>query len=339
MDHHCGLDVSDKSTAICVLSIDGGKVFEAVVSTEKKAIQKALKRFGDLRCVVEASPLAEMICDWVEATGARIDILDPRRASAVIKSKKKTDPIDALKLAQLCRVGWYTKVHRKSAKAREIRTYLTARMQIVRSATKLYNTIRGLLRAHGIRIGEGRAKFQERVRKVLEEASPVLQNAISPLLDSWLELRKQEKQMYRAIRKTIVESDPVAQELCREPGVGPQTAAAFIATVDDPTRFSTAEKLSSYLGLTPSIYQSGEVEIRGRITKQGDPMLRWMLIEAATVILTISKKDTALKRWGLALKERKGFGKATVAVARKLACRLHYQWMAILEPRECLTSV
>ena len=106
------------------------------------------------------------------------------------------------------------------------------------------------------------------------------------------------------------------------PGVGPATAAAYVATIDDPERFETEDQVSSYLGLVPSIYQSGTVEIKGRITKHGDSLLRWLLVESATTLLSRTKKDCALKAWGLKLQETKGFGKARVAVARKLSCLL-----------------
>lgn len=328
---YCGLDVSDESTAICIMDAKGNIVHEAEVETELSAYCTALKNYKGVKCVVEASPLAETVCDWVEAVGGEIDILDPRKAKAVIKSKKKTDPLDAQKLAQLVRVGWYTKVHRKSGRSREIRTYLTARVQLVRTMNQLYSAIRGLLRAQGIRIKDGQAQFERRVLDALKERSETLQQAITPLLTTWKEMHAREVQMYRYFARKIVRKDPVVQLLQNEPGVGPMTAAAFVATIDDPTRFPSGEKVTSYLGLVPSVYQSGEVEIRGRITKQGDHLLRWLLVEAATTLLCRSKKDTPLQKWGLALKEKKGLGKAAVAVARKLAARLHYQWVAALE--------
>ena len=100
---YCGLDISNKSIAICVVNETGQIELESQCATEMSAIRKALKMHKRLKCVVEASPLAETICNWVEEIGHKIDILDVRQAKVVTATKKKTDRLDASKLAQLCR--------------------------------------------------------------------------------------------------------------------------------------------------------------------------------------------------------------------------------------------
>ena len=104
-------------------------------------------------------------------------------------------------------------------------------------------------------------------------------------------------------------------------------SSAYAATLDNPHRFERGAQVAAYLGLVPSIHQSGEVERRGRITKEGDALVRWLLIEAAHVLLTRSRADSALKRWGKDIEKRKGAAKAKVAVARKLAIILHRMWV------------
>jgi transposase len=324
---YCGLDVSNKSTAICVVNEVGVIEYECSVDTSAAGLKAGLRSFKGLKCVVEASPLAETICGWMEGLKHQIDILDVRQAKAVTATKKKTDRLDARKLAQVCRTGWYTRVHRKSGEARCIRSYLTARMQIVKSATGLLSAIRGLFRAHGIVVpaGDGK-KFEAHVRQCLEGREQMLVDAIDPLLRSWKVLRAEERRMYKALDRKTARENPKIKRLMTVPGVGPATAAAFVATIDDPRRFPSGEQVASYIGLVPSIYQSGGIEIKGRITKQGDNLLRWLLVEASTTLLTRSRRKSALKDWGLKLQEAKGFGKARVAVARKLACLLHHLW-------------
>ena len=90
--------------------------------------------------------------------------------------------------------------------------------------------------------------------------------------------------------------------------------------------FERSDQVGAYAGLVPRVYQSGDESYRGSITKEGDTLLRFMLVEAATVILSRGR-DTALKRWGLRLQKKKGAGKARVAVARKLATILHRMWL------------
>jgi len=111
------------------------------------------------------------------------------------------------------------------------------------------------------------------------------------------------------------------------PGVGPITALAFIATIDDPTRFKQSRSVGAYLGLTPRRHASGEVDWNGRISKCGDTLVRTYLFEAAGVLLTRVQKWCALKAWGLRVAKRSGMKKARTAVARKLAVILHHMWL------------
>jgi len=326
--YYCGLDVSNKSTAVCVVNASGRVVKQLQTSTTERGLREGLKEYKGLRCVVEAGPLAESICNFVEKVGHKIEILDPRRAKAVTSGKRKTDKLDAEKLAQVCRTGWYTRVHRKSGKARGLRSYLTARMQMVKTAGALASTIRGIFRAHGIIIAVGKdGKFEANVLQALKKAEPMLHAAITPLLKAWKGANLCEKQMYRTLNRQVARQSQEIRNLMTVPGVGPATAAAFVATIDTPKRFASSEQVGDYFGLVPSLYQSGEVEIRGRITKHGDELMRFLLVEAATTILSRCKKNFALRQWGLKLQEKKDFGKARVAVARKLACLLHHLWI------------
>ena len=103
------------------------------------------------------------------------------------------------------------------------------------------------------------------------------------------------------------------------PGVGPITAVAFAAAIEDPGRFRRASDVGAYLGLTPPRYQSGEVDIGGRISKCGDQLTRRLLFEAATVILYRTRGALGLRDWAMRPVARAGSWKARVALARKLA--------------------
>ena len=110
------------------------------------------------------------------------------------------------------------------------------------------------------------------------------------------------------------------------PGVGVVTALAFRHTIDDPTRFRSAESVGAYLGLTPRRKQSGEQDYNGRISKWGDRLLRTYLFEAASVLLHRTARWPSLKAWRTRLMKRVGAKKAKVAVARKIAVILHCSW-------------
>ena len=105
------------------------------------------------------------------------------------------------------------------------------------------------------------------------------------------------------------------------------TGTAYGGTRDDPRRVRSGEQVAAYVGLAPSVAQSGELEVHGHITKEGDGMLRSYLVEAAHVLLTRKRGTCRLKKWGLKLAKKKGHGKVRVAVARKIAVLLHHLWI------------
>jgi hypothetical protein len=107
------------------------------------------------------------------------------------------------------------------------------------------------------------------------------------------------------------------------PGVGPIVGLTYVPAIDDPGRFRSSKTAGAHSGLTPRRYQSGETDVRGRISKTGDRTVRAALYEAAHAILTGPVKGGALKSWGQGLAPRAGLKKATVALARKLAVILH----------------
>jgi transposase len=117
------------------------------------------------------------------------------------------------------------------------------------------------------------------------------------------------------------------QRLATAPGIGPVTATAFVATLDEITRFATAHQLEAYLGLVPSERSSGERQRRGRITKAGNTRMRWLLVEAAWRVLRSPRADAApLRAWAERIALRRGKRIAVVALARRLAGVLYAMW-------------
>lgn len=328
MGYYCGIDLGNKESVVCILSSDRHLVAEERLLTTSDGIRRIFEKRRKMECLVEASPLAEFVCGEVEKYGHKISIVCPRKAKvAVLSQKKKTDQRDARALAELCRSGWYEAVHRKSKEARELRSFLVARKQLVESSSSIASSLRGILRAHGIKLScrSNDERFAEEVRQASNELPPLARAGIVELLRSFETLHFQQRAMYKLLQMHSRRTKVISR-LETIPGVGAATAAAFVATVDDPHRFESAEKVASYLGLTPSVYQSGEAEYRGRITKTGDKLLRWLLVEAAHVMLSRSKVESELRTWGLKLKEAKGAGKAHVAVARRLCGVMWKMW-------------
>ena len=149
------------------------------------------------------------------------------------------------------------------------------------------------------------------------------------MIEALLKVREVILQELRALEHKLRDSakaDPVVRMLMTAPGVGAIVALTFKSAVDDPARFPRAQDVGSWLGLTPSRYQSGRTDHNGRITRAGDASVRTVLYEAASPLLGRVSQWSALKSWGVRLMRRTGGKKARVAVARKLAVVLLSMW-------------
>jgi transposase len=145
---------------------------------------------------------------------------------------------------------------------------------------------------------------------------------VMPLLEAWRSVRLRAAELTRRLIRDARQSE-ACQLLMSIPGVGVVTASAFVTAVEDPANFRRSRSVGAWLGLTTRRYQSGEVDYDGHISRRGDTQVRSLLYEAALVILTRSSAQSTLREWGLSLKERIGFKRAAVAVARKLAVIMH----------------
>jgi transposase len=171
---------------------------------------------------------------------------------------------------------------------------------------------------HGLKIGEiHRNHFDKRVRELLDEM-PLLNVAIELRVLEQLvsERNAMDNRLGQAARKDAIS------------GVGPITSLAFRVTVDDPARFDPSKAVGAHIGLTPRIYQSGETDRSGQISKAGDHMLRHLLYEAASALMTRCRQPSKLRAWGVAIARRRGAKRARVAVARKLAVIMHRMWVS-----------
>lgn len=322
----CGIDMGTRSSSICVIDVEKKVVHRW--HGRNDAICEELRRLeGELHCVVEAGPLAESYCNAIEQIGAQIEIVDSHHTKSLLRGKKKTDKIDAQILAELCLMGWYKPVYRKSSKARTQRVIVSSRNKLVQVSTQLKNSIRGLLKSLGIVLPascEGK-EFCKQVTQAIKKLSEDLKESIKDLLAMWHVAHEKQSKGYKKLRR-LARKDKVARRLMTVPGVGPATALAFTAAIANPTRFKDPKQVASYLGLAPTVHQSGDTQFHGRISKKGDKLLRWLLVEAAGVMLTRVKRSFPLREWGLRLEEAKGHAKATVALARRLSELLLVLW-------------
>ena len=234
----------------------------------------------------------------------------------------KTDANDADGLAHLAEVGFYREVRVKGFDSMLTRTLVAARTRLVRITTELSNQIRGLMKTFGLVVPAGKgSKFEQHVRALLVDQKD-LAAIVLPVLEAWRSMRLRAAELGRQLIADARKS-AACQLLMSIPGVGTVTATSFTTAIEDPTNFKKSRSVGAWLGLTTRRYQSGQVDYDGHISRRGDRHVRSLLYEAATVILTRSSAESGLRTWGLALKERLGFKRAAVAVARKLAVTMH----------------
>jgi transposase len=186
--------------------------------------------------------------------------------------------------------------------------------------------IRGLLRGFGLKVGQvSKGRYEARIRELVT-GHPMLEPVAAAMLQARASLRAEYGKLHRMLLRTV-RDDAVCRRLMTVPGVGPVVVMTYKTAIDDPTRFRKSKDVGPYFGLTPSKYQSGEVDWTGRITKVGDAMVRTVLFEAANVMLSRVTRFSALKAWALQVAKLRGLKRAKVALARKLGVVLHRMWV------------
>lgn len=225
-----------------------------------------------------------------------------------------------------CARAGHREVFVKSEDSHRLKACLSARDQLVRNKRTFFGQIRGLLRPFGIRLAsrQGTKRFDEAARAAVRQ-DDLLHACVNALLEALAAIEMQIAALDRQVRALAQRSEACWRRMS-VPGVGPVTALAYVAAIEEPGRFRRPRDVGAYLGLTPKRYQSGDRDVSGSISRQGDAMARHYLYEAANVLLTTWSGSSPLKRWGLGLVKRVGAKKARVAVARKLACLLLRLW-------------
>jgi transposase len=316
---HIGIDVHKRESQICILA-EGGELIERRIRTEAERFAAVLGDRPRARIVIEASTDSEWVAPCLESLGHEVVVADPNFAPMYTTRtrKVKTDRRDARALADACLLGAYRRAHRLSDPQRHVRGRLLVRDALVRTRTRYISVIRALLRQQGYRVPSGSAEaFPTRVR-TLALPGPLL-SLIAPLLAVMRHLNRQLAYSDETIERVSAHDERV-QRLRSVPSIGPVTAAAFVATIDDVQRFSHAHQLEAYLGLVPRENSSGDTQRRGPITKAGSSRMRWLLIQAAVSILRRRPPEAeALRTWALRIAARRGKHVAVVALARRLA--------------------
>ncbi len=326
MEHYAGIDVSLECSSVCVVDGSGKIVREGKVASEPRALIEWLGWLGLklVRVGLEAGPTSQWLYAEMKEAGLAMELLETRHVRDAFRAMPvKSDRNDARGIAQLMRLGWFRPVHCKSIGAQETRAVLTARKLVQSKLRDVENSLRGILRGFGLKVGKTTERsFAGRIRELVA-GHPSLETIAEALLSVRAVLLGEFKGFEKRVRITA-RADARVKLLMSTPAVGPIVALIYASAIDDPARFKSSKQAGPHFGLTPRKYQSGETDRSGRISKIGDGSVREALYQAAHVMLTKPVKGCSeLKSWAMRIAKRAGMRKAKVALARKLAVIMH----------------
>ena len=328
--HYVGLDVHAKRSSLCILNGDGKVVKQETVHGPWPAAVERVREAAGSGSGSGAAPLSvcyEAGCgygplhDALSPLAGHVAVAHPGALRLIFKSRKKHDRVDAKKLATLLYLGQVPAVHVPSAGVRQWRKLIELRQSLLRGAVAEKNRVRAVLRAHAVAVPKRPGLWTKKgvawltsVR--LPEAERLAVDlAAEQVASLGARLRRVEAELagYAA-------AHPGVALLTTIPGVGVRTAEAFVAYVDDPSRFARVRQVGSYFGLVPALDSSAGKDRRGHITREGPGTVRKLLTEAAWQSVRLDPPSGALfERVTRGKADRRKI--AAVAVAHRL-CRV-----------------
>lgn len=315
-----GCDLHARQQTIAMLNTETGEVVEKVLRHDKEIVREFYASLpGPVRVGIEATGSMHWFLQLMEELGIDCQVGHPAKIRAAEPRKQKHDRRDAALQLKLLVENRFPAIWMPSTEQRDLRILLLHRHQWVRMRTRVQNTLQAIALSHGLRRGA----------TLWSQAG---QHAIAslPLAPNAAHRRTQLQILYRRLDRQIGKLDERIRDqalrrsganlLMTHPGVGAVTALATDVFLGDPTRFPNGKTLASYVGMIPSEHSSGGRQRLGKLSKQGNPLLRFLWGEAA---MHAVRQDPRLKHFYGHKLQQKGLGKARVAAARKLGIRLY----------------
>ncbi|MCP2251272.1 IS110 family transposase, partial [Lentzea aerocolonigenes] len=316
-----GIDLHRSRSVIVRMTAEGERLDAVRIVNDPMALMAEIAKAGEEpEVVLEATYGWYWAADVLAEAGAHVHLAHPLGIKGFTTRRVKNDVRDATDLADLLRMGRLPEAWIAPPEVRELRELVRYRCRLVGRRSGLKAGVHAVLAKQGLRLPVTDL-FGVRGRALLAAAplDPVLRarvNSQCRLIDAFgFEIDTVTGLILRRAAK-----DPGWTVIQQIPGIGPILAAVILAEIGDIGRFAGPRQLCSWAGLTPKHYESDRTVRRGHITKQGSRLLRWALVEAA-------QKIPASAGWPVAtrdgIRDRRGKGIATVAVARRL-CTLVY---------------
>jgi transposase len=314
-----GCDLHTCQQTLAILDTQTGEVMEKILVHEGDNVRKfysVLPR--PVRVGIEATGSMQWFVNLMEELGIEYEVGHPAKIRAAEPRKQKHDRRDADLILKLLMENRFPAIWLPSKELRDLRSLLRHRHQWVRMRTRVQNALQAMALANGLR--RGPSLWSQAGQQALASLSlaPHTAHRRTELQALYVKFEAEIEKLNQRVEEQAWER-PRALLLMTHPGVGAVTALATEVFLGDPARFADGKTLASYVGMIPSEYSSGGRQRLGGLSKQGNPLLRFLWCEAA---MHAVRRDPELKRFYRRKLIQKGLGKARVAVARKLGIRL-----------------
>ena len=314
-----GMDVHKRSVYITEMEENGDVLEQYEIKNDEISWNEFRERYISLKpeIALEVSTSGKYVARKLRDMGFSIHMADPVKLALIFNTAKKNDKEDSYKLAKLLRLNELPEVYIPSMESDDLRSITRYRKSIGEEITALKNRIHALLAGYGIKIDatdifgrKGIAQIHYSYGKLSDSHRYIL----SAIIERISYLKKHAMDVEDQISKMVLDNEDV-RRIMSIPGINVYSASVIMAEIDSVSRFGSREKLAAYAGLTPRQNQSGNMDIKGHITKHGPSMLRFILVNAAHIVIKYSKR---MRSKYLSLVRRLGRNRSMVAIARIL---------------------
>jgi transposase len=321
---HVGVDLDKRSSQIAVLSEDG-EIVQRRLMNDAEGLERFFAQLPPQTPIaIEASGTWWWLVDLIERLGHYPVLSHPKQTKAIAAARLKNDRVDAERLALLLRGDLLPTVWIPPAALREARELVRHRIQLVWVRGVVRNRLLAMLARRNLQPTSGKSWLTQRGQRELRQLP--LTEAPGRIRDDCAALLPTLDTQIRRLDAELVArwgGDSRVQRLMTIPGIGPFIAIVLVLELGDIRRFAHAKQVASYVGLTPRVRSSGGRVRAGHISKEGNRLLRWVLVLAATQAI---RRPGPLRAWFHAVKKRRGKKVARVALARRLAEIVFHVW-------------
>lgn len=315
-----GIDIAKNVFQLHGVNRNGNVVFKRRVMRDQ--LLEVIAQIDRCTIVIEACTGA---FDWArrfEALGHQVKIISPQYVKPFVR-RQKNDGNDAEAICTAARQPHIPLVPKKTIEQQDIQALHRARQRMVNHRTAVVSQIRGLLLDRGFAFAKSITRARRIIPEILSdldnELSSLAREAISELYNLFRDLDRRIAIFDKKIEQVFRASEP-CQRIAKIKGVGPKTATAVVAAIGDGSEFKNGRHLAAWIGLVPRQFSSGDRTTLMGISKRGSQHLRSLLVHGArAVVRTAPNKTDGNNQWVNQLWERRGFNRATVAVANKNA--------------------